>query len=254
MNHQEAVASLDRFLDGELDSSLQAGVERHLAECRACADAVEGTRALRARLREGSLTYDAPASLEQRIRLQLPPRKDEAPWRSRSRFVWRHWMTSAASIIAVAGIAWLVVPQRARISSEDVLVEELTADHVRSLMGNHLTDVASTDQHTVKPWFATRVDFSPEVRDLTDRGFPLIGGRLDYAGGRQISSVVFQRRSHVINLFTWPSTRDATAPSRPLKSRGFNVIRWSRAGLEYAAVSDVDATELAKFVTEFEKG
>ena len=162
-------------------------------------------------------------------------------------------MTSAASIIAVVGIGWLFMPERARISSEDVLMEELTADHIRSLMGNHLTDVASTDRHTVKPWFATRVDFSPEVRDLTDRGFPLVGGRLDYAGGRQVASVVFQRRSHVINLFTWPATRDVTAQARPLKSRGFNVVRWSRAGLEFAAVSDVDAAELAHFVAEFEK-
>jgi anti-sigma factor RsiW len=227
--------------------------DRHIAECRACADVVEAGRALRARLREGSLTYAAPASLEQRIRFQLHDADGPALPKPQRPFIWRHWMTSAASILAVVGIGWLLLPERARTSSEDVLTEELTADHIRSLMGSHLTDVASTDQHTVKPWFATRVDFSPEVRDLTDRGFPLIGGRLDYAGGRQVASVVFQRRSHVINLFTWPAARDVTAQGRPLKSRGFNVLRWSRGGLEFAAVSDVDAAELAQFVSEFER-
>src|SRR5262249_24078604 len=153
--------------------------------------------------------FTAPASLEQRIRLQLDPETGPTLSNQRRRFIWRHWMTSAASILAVVGIGWLLVPERIHTSSEDLLVADVAADHIRSLMGDHLTDVKSTDQHSVKPWFATRVDFSPEVRDLTDRGFPLIGGRLDYAGGRQVASVVFQRRSHIINLFAWPGP-DAT--------------------------------------------
>ena len=152
----------------------------------------------------------------------------------------------AAAIAALLILPWLVLYSNASRLNANQLAQEVTNSHIRSLMGNHLLDVVSTDQHTVKPWFNGKLDFSPTVIDLTADAFPLIGGRLDYIGGRAVAAIVYQRNKHVINVYTWP----VTAGDSPLmfsQHNGYHVIRWSNNGMNWIAVSDLNQQELTQF-------
>jgi anti-sigma factor RsiW len=156
------------------------------------------------------------------------------------------WLAIAAT---AATIGWIGGAWHAREGAPDPASREVLDAHVRSLMpGAHLNDVASSDQHTVKPWFAGRLDFSPPVRDAAAQGFPLMGGRVDYLGGRPVAALTYQRRLHVINLFAWPAP-EASAEERPKASslRGYSMVRWTQAGMRHWAISDVNAAELDAF-------
>jgi anti-sigma factor RsiW len=167
--------------------------------------------------------------------------------RPRSRFAvrpWR-WLSTAAAILTVAGGTWWLTarPDLAM----DLAAREAVSGHIRSLMASHLTDVASTDQHTVKPWFGGKLDFSPPVTDFAATGFPLVGGRLDYLQGRPVAALVYMRHRHVINVFVWPvaGTEERFTPTRSIQ--GFHVIQGAHAGMTYRIVSDLNAEELAGF-------
>ena len=150
-----------------------------------------------------------------------------------------------AALAAV--IALSIVPLLRRPLTTDLLVDEIVSGHVRSLMADHLTDVASSDKHTVKPWFDGKLDFSPAVVDLADHGFPLVGGRLDYLRNRSVAALVYARQKHFINLFVWPSTRDGGVGEPKLSRHGFNVIHWKASEMTYWAVSDLNPAELEEF-------
>jgi anti-sigma factor RsiW len=190
------------------------------------------------------LRYAAPLGLRRRIEASLP--QASAPSR---RAVLRGFaMGSAVSAIAATGLVAIVL----RNDDAQRIESEVVSAHLRSLQAGHLTDVLSTDQHTVKPWFNGKLDVAPPVVDLTAQGFTLIGGRLDYVDTRPIAAIVYRRRAHVINLFVaqTASTEPHTAKLETLQ--GFNIRRWSERGLNYWAVSDLAADELADFGAKFE--
>jgi anti-sigma factor RsiW len=233
-----AKSLLEPFLDEELDAPQRAQVAEHLARCASCAEMHAQLLELRTAIRSQAPYYRAPAGLRERIRFSVRQagRPADGTWR---------WIAIAAAILLVVSAAWNVALFRSHNSSANVIAQNVLSSHVRSLIGAHLLDVPSTDRHTVKPWFNGKLDFSPDVRDFAAQGFPLIGGRVDYVGDRQVAALVYQRRQHVINLFTWPSA----APDSPaeLMRNGYHVIHWNSAGMAWWAVSDLNADELRQF-------
>ena len=239
------------YLDGELDLVRTIEVEAHLKSCEFCARELENQQALREALRRSSLGYAAPASLRNKIQASLDaataarvPEKVSA-WHGLQ--MWR-WAAAFAVLVVCSVAAWQLLPGLPALSSNQRLAAEVFSSHVRSLEANHLMDVVSTDQHTVKPWFDGKLDFSPPVEDLASDGFPLIGGRLDYLGGREVAALVYQRRKHFINVFVWPDASGATAAPVMETQQGYNLMRWSRSGFHFWAASDVSAADLAEFV------
>jgi anti-sigma factor RsiW len=245
MTCDEAEILLHALIDGELDAGHAREVEDHIAGCAACAAALRDYREMSKAVAGADLHYKAPPELRRRIEASLP-RAQPAPNR---RAVLRGFaMGSAMSAIAATGLVAIVL----RNDDQSRITSEIVSAHLRSLQAGHLTDVISTDQHTVKPWFNGRLDVAPPVIDLTALGFTLIGGRLDYVDARPVGAVVYRRRLHVINLFV---AQTASSESRAAKTetfQGFNVRSWSEGGLNYWAVSDIAADELAEFSEKFQ--
>jgi anti-sigma factor RsiW len=241
---------LHAYLDDELDLVRSMELEDHLAQCGDCAHEVASYRALRETIAVSDLRYQAPAEFRTRLLTEL--KEIERPQTIKvvrhNRVPWWGWATVAACSLILAIAVMLDVNHR----SQSSLAHELVADHVRSLMANHITDVLTSDQHTVKPWFNGKVDFSPQVRDLTGDGFELIGGRLDYVNGHEAAAIVYQRRKHIINLFTWPVSGPDEEP-RETAEQGYNVITWKQSGMLYSAVSDLNRQELSQLVSLLRK-
>ena len=195
---------------------------------------------LRSLIKSEARYFAAPDTLKQRIKQQVR--------QSRSKATPRRWIAVAAVLIlTLCGfLLWTMIASRSR--TDDVVAQEIVSSHVRSLMLDHLIDVPTSDSHTVKPWFNGKLDFAPEVKDLSAQGFSLIGGRLDYIDNRTVAALVYQRRKHPINLFLWTCPAAADQPERQSSRQGYNVIHWSSSGMCYWAVSDVSNTELHEFV------
>lgn len=244
-------ALLEAYVDGQLDLVKSLEIERHLAQCEECAAAVKGHRALQSALGGASLYFEPPSPLAARVSAEL--RRTATPTRPARTFGWR-WLAAAASLPSVAVLAAALLLMVRTPSEGDLLNQDLVSAHVRSLMADHLTDVPSSDQHTVKPWFNGRLDFSPEVKDLSAEGYPLVGGRLDYVRGHATAALAYERRKHVINVFIWPEPKEARATTAPAEAgiRGYNLITWTRAGTRYAAVSDLNVGELREFVKDLQ--
>ncbi len=236
-----ATSLMEAYVDGELDAGEKAQVAEHLAACSACGAAYARLAELRDGIRAHAPYYGAPPGFEDRVRLGLRQAGRE------SATAWR-WLAVAAGILLAVSAAWNVTLLRSR-SAADPVAADILSSHVRSLIGTHLLDVPSSDQHTVKPWFNGKLDFSPDVRDLAAQGFPLIGGRVDYAGHRTVAALVFERRKHTINLFTWPSSSAGAdgGPSSERSANGYHVLHWNQAGMAWWAVSDLNAAELRQF-------
>jgi anti-sigma factor RsiW len=248
MSCEEARKLIPGYADGELDLGTSLDVEQHLEECPSCAREYEGLAVLRSVLKEKLPYYEASAALRKRVRSSTRAAiRAETRSRSRLGFVstpWR-WPVAAAAALLVAILGRGLIPGRS--SMGDVLGREVVASHVRSLMANHLTDVLSSNQHTVKPWFDGKLDFAPVVLDLSTQGFPLIGGRLDYIDGHPTAALVYHYRLHVINLFTWPSGHEPDTEMHVATYEGYNSVYWTQSGMEYWAVSDVAPPKLEKF-------
>ena len=227
--------------DGALRQPRRFFAERHVAGCRDCAAALEDLHAARTMLRTKLPLHRAPPGLAARIGAALPR---EAPPAPRGRwFPTQAVGGGLAGAIAGVALTLLVMHGPARTDPEVLGVID---SHVRSLMAEHLMDVVTSDQHTVKPWLSARLDVSPPVRDMADLGFPLLGGRLDYVDGHKGAAVVYRHAKHVINLFAWAAAgRDSGYAERT--HQGFNVVSWRRDGIAYHAVSDLEADQLAAF-------
>jgi anti-sigma factor RsiW len=232
-------------VDGELDLVKSMEVEQHLQACDECARADQAIRGLSPVIGDPAVRFDPPATLERRLQSAL--RREQQTRRKSFAIRWR-WLVAVMSFVVVIGVVWAVAASLNRRSENDLLAQEIVSSHVRSLMADHLTDVPSSDQHTVKPWFAGKLDFSPPVKDLSPQGFSLNGGRLDYIGHRPVAALVYQRRQHSINVFIWPSTDAAVMNESVSANHGYNLIRWSKAGMAYWVVSDLNLDELRQFV------
>jgi len=233
------------LVDGELDAGHSREVEAHLAKCPGCAVQLRDYRVMRQALSGPMLRHQAPAALRARIEGALPVRNAVAP--SRRSLLKGLAMGSVLSGALAASLVVLVV----RKEEDQRILGDVVSAHLRSLQGDHLIDVQSSDQHTVKPWFNGRLDVAPPVIDLTAQGFTLIGGRLDYIDGRPVAAVVYKRRAHVINLFV----AQVMGPERRAtieQVQGFNIWRWTRSDLGFWAVSDINAEELQEFGEKFE--
>ena len=238
---------IDAYLDDELDPNRRAGVEEHLDACPECAGVRDQLQALRQDLRTLAPRYTPSTDLRERVLRDLrqaagtESRKPAMPWKG---------LAIAASMLLAVSLAWDVALVRKRPADRDVVARQVVSSHLRSLMGTHLLDVPSSDQHTVKPWFNGKLDFSPDVKDFAAQGFPLIGGRVEYIDGRPVAALVYKRRAHVINVFTWPSSSDTPAP---VNENGYNVIHWIKAGMTYWTVSDLNRGELEEFAGLYQK-
>ena len=254
MTCDEAEILLHALIDNELDASHAREVEAHIATCPRCTADLAAYRQMREAMSKTDLRYTAPASLRQRLDAALPKPVAKAapdnvtPLASRRSVLRGFAMGSGLSALAATGLIAVVL----RNGDQQLIESEIVSAHLRSLQPGHLIDVVSTDQHTVKPWFNGKLDVSPPVIDLTAQGFTLIGGRLDYVDARAIGAVVYKRRAHVINLFVAQTSSTARKPAKIETIQGFNIRRWSDRGMNFWAVSDIGADELAEFGEKFE--
>lgn len=249
--------AINAYVDQELPADEQRDVRDHLAACAECQREHDVLVATSRTLKEGLVRHRAPDVLKARIRSSLA-RADaaESSEALESRTQRRRWswstLAAAGALIAVTSSALTFTAVR-RQSQPPTVEAEVLSSHIRSLMPGHLFDIASTDQHNVKPWFNGRLDVSPAVPRLDSLGFPLLGGRVDYVENRPVAVVVYGRRQHVINVFSWPAATGAPLAPAASTEHGYHLVHWRTEGLELWAVSDLNLSELQQFVSAFER-
>ena len=261
--HPDKIPLLHGLVDGELDAANTIAIETHLKGCPDCRAELEQIQAVRDLIAAAPLREQAPDSLHKRIGLMIdaeagPARRAEVASRPApmpGRLAWARggvaahvlngrWLSGATTGLVAASLALAVVmPQLTHTDMEDQLVQS----HVRSLLVGHLVDIPTSNRHVVKPWFNGKVDFAPQVPDLTDQGFPLVGGRLDYIDDHEVAAIVYRRHLHIINLFVRPAHTLSLPGEVVTHHEGYNLVRWTAGGLEYWAVSDVETGDLRLF-------
>jgi len=246
MNCDEAKVLLHGLVDNEIDAEHACRIEAHVGACACCAAQLRLYRAMRRMMSNADLRFSAPPGLRTRIKAMLPVRAAGAPYRLLTLFK-GFAFGSALSATAAALLMIAVI----RSDQDQVIVSDVVSAHLRSLQANHLTDVQSSDQHGVKPWFSDRLGVAPPAPDLTPQGFNLVGGRIDYVVGKAVAAIVYRRSDHVINLFVAQGAK-AEHSARVETMQGFNVELWSEKGLNLCAVGDVSAEELEDFRKKFE--
>jgi anti-sigma factor RsiW len=240
VNCETVERDLDAYVDRELGFESATALREHFSRCAACRRRVADRKGL-SRLIGSAPYYAAP----DRLRASVSARAARSPL-GRGLLA---WAAAAVLMLSVGGGITLV---RFAATRTDTTIDQVVDGHVRSLMAEHLFDVRSTDQHTVKPWFLGKLDFAPPVLDLASIGFPLVGGRLDYLGGRPVAALVYQRQKHTINVFVLPDRERAFGTTAARSVRGFHVRHWSRNGMSFWAVSDLNEAELTEFARALE--
>ena len=246
MNCDEASILMHALIDGELDAGHAREVEAHITTCPDCAARLREFLDLRKTLSIPSLRHTAPASLRERIEARLPAARAAAP--DRRAVIKGFGFGAGLSAIAASGVLFVVM----RADDQRRILAEVVSAHLRSLQAQHLIDVQSSDQHTVKPWFNGQLDVAPPVVDLTAQGFTLLGGRLDTLDAKPVAVIVYRRRVHIINLFCAPAPGSANRAAVMESLHGYNVRRWSQNDINLWAVSDINADELTEFGEKFE--
>ena len=254
MDHKQL---LPAYLDQELGIAAAIAIEHHLNGCSECQAEYAEQRAVSARLKKDATYFKAPASLARRLQRSL--RRDRSPsvgfkalnfdWlrAGAGSKAWNvNWLGAGTVAAFALALVWGASLYLALPSAQERLTEELISSHVRSLQVEHLSDVASSDRHTVKPWFNGKLDFAPSVVDLASQDFPLEGGRLDYVNGRTVAVLIYRHRRHPINLYVWP-TSDRDAAPQAQDRQGYHLVRWTLGGMKYWAVSDLATNELEVF-------
>jgi anti-sigma factor (TIGR02949 family) len=244
MTCAELETRLHAYLDAELPEAAAREVAAHVTGCPHCGPWYEEQRTLRAALRERLPTFRAPDTLRAAVRRGL--RAAQAAEPRRARVAASRWLAAAATLVVAVGGTWSLAM---RAVASRTVGDEVLAAHVRSLMPGHLTDVLSTDQHTVKPWFNGRLDFSPPVEDFSGSGYPLVGGRLDYVAGRSVAVLVYGRRQHMISVMLWPAGTGSSAGPAVRAVQGYHLLHWSDPSFTYWVVSDLGLPELSDFVS-----
>jgi anti-sigma factor RsiW len=244
----------EAYADGELALEETLALEAHVDQCEACTARLDQIRRVQKALRAVPY-FRAPEALAARVRTTVAAATTASSWQPNTirpgHRRWQPWLVSAASLAVVSLALVGVLRQRAALI-DDATTEAVIEGHVRSLMADHLTDVASTDRHTVKPWFAGHVDFSPTVVDLAGDGFPLVGGRLDYIDHHTAAVLVYKRREHAINVFVWPDASGSPSHLTRSDARGYHVISWTRGGVAVWIVSDLALVELDDFARKLD--
>lgn len=249
MNCQQIQKLIHAYHDGQLDVANTLQVDEHLADCPACFNSTRQLSALSSAIKESALHFSAPADLRRSITAaieQVEKSERETTTPARPWFHYSGWAAAAVFLIA-ATLSF----RMSAVHRDDQMLAELTASHVRALMVDHLTDVTSTDQHTVKPWFDGKLDFAPPVKELRESGFPLLGGRLDVIDGHPAAALVYGRQKHYLNLFIWPTPAPEPVEPHSDQRHGYNIIQWSDGKMAFSVVSDLNETELREFVRGF---
>ena len=247
MNCEDLHRLLDAHADDELDPLRSAEAELHLQSCNACSAAYENLLALKRSI--SAAHFPTPDGLRESVLTGVRRTHSVATFTPHRDF--RPWLLSGLAIAASVLLGFFLGQNLSPRSSNQALLAEITDSHIRSLFGTHLTDVVSFDQHTVRPWFEGKLDFAPPVEDLSGHEFPLVGGRVEYIGGRPVAALVYQRRKHFINLFIWPTGGTAKPVAAIKPQRGYNILHWRTAGMNYWAVSEVNEDDLRKFAAAF---
>jgi anti-sigma factor RsiW len=244
VNCEETQRLLHAYIDDELDMANSLEVEQHLQGCVACARDYENYRALRAAIKGNSLYFQTPASLQKRVQAAIPRVRRVS--RSVHLPSWR-WLSIAALLLLFLGASgfWGFTQLHPSSSPDNHQAQLALDNHERSLVDNHLLDISSSDQQTVRTWFEGKLGFSPPVIDLTSQGFSLVGGRLDFLDGRAVAAIVYRCGDHVVNLFAWPSTRNVDM--RTISLQGYYLTHWTKYGMDCWAVADLDEGELQQF-------
>ncbi len=245
MNCTDSRSRLHAYLDHELDLPGVLAIDEHLASCEACKAIFARHFALQSGIRKHAAYYTAPGTLKERIRgvNGVTPRWQQLRYQ---RF------QLGAAVAATALVSWIAAIQYNTPPEAEFLAEQVIASHARSMLTTRLADVSTSDEHTVKPWLSSKLDFSPPVTDLTGAGFPLVGGRLDYLDNRPVAALVYGRSQHVINLFIWPDRRSGRSlPMQSMSKHGYNVLHWINGGMAFWAISDLNATEMKTFAEAY---
>jgi anti-sigma factor RsiW len=233
---------LHAMIDGELDAANAVAIETHLKTCSGCAAALEHLEAVQGALSQNGIRHIAAPALRDRITAQIASQSGVTSTPSTPRRALSPWFAGGFAALAACLLLLVAVPQLTATGIEDQLI---------SLLANHVTDIATSNQHVVRPWFNGKIDFAPPVVELADQGFPLVGGRLDYIDERVVPAIVYHRRLHTINLFIRPAGSLSSSFSLATSRNGYSLTRWTKDGLEYWAVSDINEDELQLFQRAF---